>query len=135
MFYNNVVKITRCYKLHLLFDLVKCISAKLLESSKFPDLQTSFRFSSANFCQPDFSLIQRSVQIGLRESVFNLWLVHKYDAGLQDKTNNEFAEFLLKVLMNHKVLQQPLQVMLLWVSSNIFIYSSSTSQNCTCQIK
>ncbi len=60
------------------------------------------------------------MQIGLRESVFNLWLVHKYDAGLQDKTNNEFAELLLKVLMNHKVLQQPLQVMLLWVSSNIF---------------
>ena len=30
------------------------------------------------------------MQIGLRENVFNLWLVHKYDAGLQDKTNNEF---------------------------------------------
>ncbi len=60
MFYNNVVKITRCNKLDLLFDLVKCISAKLLEASKFADLlPTSFRFSSANFCQPDFLLIQR----------------------------------------------------------------------------
>ena len=63
MFYNDVVKITRCNKLHLLSDLLKCISAKLLEASKFADLlPVSFRFSSVNFCQPDFSLIQRPVK-------------------------------------------------------------------------
>ncbi len=56
MFYNDVVKITRCNKLHLLSDLVKCISAKLLEASKFAD---QLPIQLGKFCQPDFSLMQR----------------------------------------------------------------------------
>ena len=43
------------------------------------------------------SLEEKVHRIGLRESVLNLWLVRKHDAGFQDKTNSEFAEFLLKV--------------------------------------
>ncbi len=37
MFYNDVVRMMTCNKLHLLSELVKCISAKLLEASKFAD--------------------------------------------------------------------------------------------------
>ncbi len=66
MFYNDVARITRCNKLHLLSDLVKCISAKLLEASTLADLlPTIFRLSSVNVCQPDFSLIQRPVKLTL----------------------------------------------------------------------
>ena len=43
------------------------------------------------------SLEEKVHRIGLGESVLNLWLVRKHDAGFQDKTNSEFAEFLLKV--------------------------------------
>ncbi len=44
------------------------------------------------------TLEEKLHRIGLRESVFNLSLVHKQDASFQDKPNSEFAEFLFKVL-------------------------------------
>lgn len=43
------------------------------------------------------SLGEKICRIGLRESVYNRWLIKKEEAGYKDKSNSEFAEFLLKV--------------------------------------
>ena len=43
------------------------------------------------------SLGEKICRIGLRESVYNRWLIKKEEAGYKDKSNSEFTEFLLKM--------------------------------------
>lgn len=43
------------------------------------------------------SLSEKICKVGLRESVYNRCLIKKEEAGYKDRSNSEFAEFLLEV--------------------------------------